>query len=252
MRWILYVFPRVFLLKIGQIIRPILRIIYRGSNYIDPIDSSSYRTFLVYGYGKNFRKNALCPGTLSLERHRLLWLYLRDGTNLLKRKLKVLHFAPAQPLLRQFKRLNNWDYITTDLESPLVDIKANIYDLPFKDESFDLVICNHVLEHIQDDYRAIKELFRILKFKGELIAMVPLSLARTKTYENSEIKSKKLRKIHFGQYDHVRIYGLDYKNRLERVGFEVELIPYGKNLSKKEQEIFRINRNELIPVAKKH
>ena len=123
----------------------------------DPSDGSCYRKFWPYGYGKQLRPNALCPGTLSLERHRLLWIYLTRNTKLLQQPQKVLHVAPEQVFYKKFKALPHWDYTTTDLNSPLADIQADLRALPFESEQFDVVFCNHVLEHIPEDHKALKE-----------------------------------------------------------------------------------------------
>lgn len=126
--------------------RPIIYQVFKGNNFYDPIDGRSYRKFLPYGYGKQ-RANALSPGTLSLERHRQMWLYLQNETNFFSEKLKVLHIAPEQEFLRKFKKMDNLDYTSADLFSPIVDVKADILDLPFEDNSFDVIICNHVLTY---------------------------------------------------------------------------------------------------------
>lgn len=251
MRWLLTLFPRTFLIRFGQLAKPILRIVFKGKKYVDPIDGSAYRFFFEYGYAGRYRKNALCPGTFSLERHRLLWLYLKNETTLLKDSLKVLHFAPAQPLLKNFRLIKNWNYVTIDHSSPLADVKADICSLPFEDFSFDFILCNHVLEHVDRDDLAIGELYRILKPGGILIAMVPLDEGRDQTYENSEIISKSEREKHFGQYDHVRVYGLDYKDRLEKAGFRVELVRYAEKLSKADIKRYGLLEYEIIPVATK-
>ena len=99
MKWILRFFPRSFLIRVSLLFQPLLRIYYKGNQFTDPIDGSQYRKFLPYGYRKTLRPNALCPGTLSLERHRLLWLYLDRKTDFLNQKLKVLHVAPEQECL---------------------------------------------------------------------------------------------------------------------------------------------------------
>ncbi|MCY4160713.1 MAG: methyltransferase domain-containing protein [Flavobacteriaceae bacterium] len=249
MKWILRLFPRVVLITVGEWIRPILKILCSGRKYTDPIDQSRYRIFLGYGHGKNYRKKVLCPGTFSLERHRLLWLYMKNKTDLLDRKLKVLHFAPEPPLLKQFKEIQNWDYTTADLTSPLADLKVDLCHLPFDDQTFDLIMCNHVLEHIENDAQAMRELYRILTITGILIAMVPLNSKSKTTYENPQIKSKKMRKKHFGQYDHVRVYGMDYKIRLEKKGFHVEFINYASELKQSELERYRLDFEEIIPIA---
>ena len=210
MRWVLNTFHRPFLVRISLILQPLLRWYYSGSRFEDPIDGSKYRKFLPYGYGEELRQNALCPGTLSLERHRLLWLYLSKETNFLNQPLKVLHLAPEQVFYRLFKKFDHWDYTTTDLYSPLAEVKADICKLPFESNIYDLVFCNHVLEHVPDDQKAMSELYRVLKKGGTLIAQVPIKEDRLKTFENWSITSPDERAKVFGQYDHVRIYGQDY------------------------------------------
>ena len=250
MKYILKFLPRKFLIKYSFLITPILRIIFQGKRYTDPIDNSNYSKFLSYGY-KRIRKNALCPGTLSLERHRLLWLYLDNETNFLNSSLKVLHVAPEQVFYKKFKKLKNWDYLTFDLNSPIADIKGDLTSTNFKDESFDLIICNHVLEHIKDDKSALNEIYRVLKYNGTSILQVPINLRREKTFEDSTIKSKIQREKYFGQYDHVREYGLDFKDRVEQSGFKVQMINYSKKISKDLIIKYGLMKNDLIPIAKK-
>ena len=250
MKYILKFLPRKFLIKYSFLITPILRIIFHGKRYTDPIDNSNYSKFLSYGY-KRIRKNALCPGTLSLERHRLLWLYLDNETNFLNSSLKVLHVAPEQVFYKKFKKLKNWDYLTFDLNSPIADIKGDLTSTNFKDESFDLIICNHVLEHIKDDKSALNEIYRVLKYNGVSILQVPINVRREKTFEDSTIKSKIQREKYFGQYDHVREYGLDFKDRVEQSGFKVQMINYSKKISKDLIIKYGLMKNDLIPIAKK-
>ena len=187
MNFILNLIPRRYLIRISIFLRPVLKIYFKGSKYTDPIDNSKYRKFLPYGYGKNIRKNALCPGTLSLERHRLLWLFLERNTTFFNDKLKVLHFAPEQPFYKKFKSIKNWNYITCDLNSPLADIKADICKLPFKKFEFDLIICNHVLEHIDNDFKAMEEIYRVLKKNGIGILQVPIDESLSITFEDKTI-----------------------------------------------------------------
>ncbi len=231
--------------------KPILALFYRGNKFTDPIDGKSYRKFLPYGYTKK-RTNALAPGTLSLERHRLLWLYLQKNTDFFtKKNFKVLHFAPEQAFYKRFKKQANLDYTTTDLESPLADVKADICDLPFKTASFDIVFCNHVLEHIPDDTKAMQELFRILKPNGYAILQVPLDPNRKTTFEDDSITDKAERTLIFGQYDHLRIYGMDYFDKLAAVGFQVDAVSLKNQLSEAEIQRFAIDANEFIPVCHK-
>ncbi len=251
MKWLLNLFPRPLLIQLSIWLRPLIKIYYKGNRFTDPIDGSSYRKFLPYGYQK-LRPNALCPGTLSLERHRLLWLYLSRETDFLKKNLRVLHIAPEQVFYATFKALKNWDYTTTDLHSPLADVKADICALPFENEAYDLIFCNHVLEHIPDDQKAMKELYRILKKGGTLIAQVPLDENRETTFEDDSITDKKERTQIFGQYDHVRIYGLDYYERLNAIGFDAHGIAYLNSLSKEEIQRFGLPKAERIPVAVKN
>ena len=248
MKWLLNFIPRPLLISLSIWFRPFIKLYFKGTRFTDPIDGSSYRKFLPYGYQKH-RENALCPGTLSLERHRLLWVYLSRETSFLKENLKVLHVAPEQVFYTKFKSLKKWDYITTDLHSPLADIKADLCDLPFEDNQYDLILCNHVLEHIPNDIKAMRELYRVLKKDGTLIAQVPLEENRDITFEDDTIIDKKERTRIFGQYDHLRVYGKDYYFRLQSVGFKAEGIDFLASLSNVEKESFALPKQERIPVA---
>ena len=227
---------------------PFLSVWLKGDRYTDPIDGKSFKRFLPYGYGQQ-RPNVLSPSTLSLERHRLLWLYLKDETDFFEKPLRVLHMAPEQCFLSIFKKMKHLDYTTADLYSPIVDVKADILNLPFKDEEFDLVFCNHVLEHIEDDNKAMKELYRVMKPGGMGIFQVPQELARESTYEDPHIISPEDRATHFGQYDHVRIYGRDYFDRLRNVGFKVEEVDYSLKLSPDLVEKYCLAKGEILPVC---
>ena len=231
-------------------IRPILTLFLKGNKFTDPIDGKSFRAFLPYGYGKQ-RQNALSPSTLSLERHRLLWLYLKNETNFFSATKKVLHIAPEQCFINRFKKLKNLNYITADLYSPIVDVKADICDLPFENNEFDVIFCNHVLEHIEDDAKAMSELYRVLKPGGFGIFQVPQELERKTTYEDFSITTAEERKKHFGQYDHVRIYGYDYFNRLRKIGFNVNEVNYSSQLTLEEIEKYRLVKDEILPVCSK-
>lgn len=249
-KFLLNKIPRPLLIKASVLARPLIYQFYKGEKFYDPIDGKSYRKFLPYGYGKQ-RPNALSPGTLSLERHRQMWLYLQNETDFFTKNYKVLHIAPEQEFLRKFKKQKNLDYISADLFSPIVDVKADILALPFEDEQFDVVFCNHVLEHIEDDRKAMRELYRVMKPGGWGIFQVPMKYSLDKTYEDFTIKDPKERQKHFGQYDHVRWYGKDYFERLESVGFQTQTLFYSKKFSKKDIEKFGLMENEILPVVKK-
>jgi len=257
-RYILNTIPRPFLIKASYWVRPLFAFYLKGSKYTDPIDGKSFRKFLPYGYGTQ-RPNVLSPSTLSLERHRLLWLYLQNETDFFKpvrksqdsgsSKLKVLHMAPEQCFLKRFKKLKHIDLVTADLYSPIVDIKADILDLPFNNNSFDIIFCNHVLEHIEDDQKAMQELYRVLKPGGMGIFQIPQDYTRETTYEDFSITAPEERAKHFGQYDHVRVYGSDYFDRLRAVEFTVNEVNYSKKLSEQEMDKYRLMKNEILPVC---
>ena len=236
--------------RVSYLVKPIFAFFLRGSNYTDPIDGKSYRTFLPYGY-ENQRQNVLAPGTLSLERHRLLWLYLEKETDLFKKPQKLLHFAPEQAFYNRFKKLKNLNYTTTDLNSPLADVKADICNLPFADNDFDFILCNHVLEHIPDDKKAMSELLRVLKPNGTAILQIPQDLNRETTFEDDSITDAKERAEIFGQYDHLRVYGRDYFETLRTIGFKVSEVDYTNNFNATEIEQYRLQKGEIIPVCKK-
>ena len=238
------------LINLSIFLRPLIYLFFKGNKFTDPIDGKSYRKFLPYGYGKQ-RENALSPRTLSLERHRQMWLYLKNETDFFTKNYKVLHIAPEQEFLRKFKKMKNLEYTSADLFSPIVDVKADILDLPFEDESFDVIFCNHVLEHIIDDKKAMSELYRVMKKGGWGILQVPMKNSLEKTYEDFTITDPKERQKHFGQYDHVRWYGMDYFERLKSVGFSVDINFYSQKFSEQEQKRFGLNVNEILPVVRK-
>ena len=246
----LNIFSRGFLIRISFFAKPLLKIFMYGNKYTDPIDGNTFRAFLPYGYNK-VRNNVLSPSTYSLERHRLLWLYLRNETSFFNDKLKVLHFAPESALMNRFKKLKNLSYDTIDLNSPIADIKADICNLPFLNNSYDFILCNHVLEHIIDDNKAMGELYRVLKKNGIGIFQVPIDYNRDTTYEDFSVKNIKERKKLFGQYDHVRIYGLDFFDRLQKAGFKVEKCEYTSKFSKEDIFKYCLPIKEIIPVCRK-
>ena len=203
--------------------------LYLGDRVYCPCCNGSFRQFLPYGF-KSIRQNALCPYCGSLERHRLLWLYLHNRTNLFNDRLRVLHFAPEDIIQKKLRSWPYLDYTSADLDSPKAMVKMDITEIPYAENTIDVILCSHVLEHVPDDHKAMSELYRILKHSGWAILQVPLDLKRSKTFEDSNIDDPKERLRIFGQADHVRIYGQDYKNRLERVGFIVHQDPYVRTL----------------------
>jgi SAM-dependent methyltransferase len=249
-KFILNTIPRPILIRLSYIVRPVLAFVLKGSRYTDPIDGKSFSMFLPYGYGTQ-RNNVLSPSTLSLERHRLLWLYLKNETDFFSTPKKVLHFAPEQAFYQLFRNQKNLDYTTTDLLSPLADVKADICNLPFEDNAYDIILCNHVLEHIPDDTKAMQELYRVLKPGGMGIFQIPQDLQRSTTFSDDTITDQKERAAIFGQYDHVRIYGRDYFDKLRGIGFEVNEVDYTQTLAPELVDKYCLAQGEIIPVCTK-
>ena len=247
-KFFLNAIPRPLLIRLSYVARPLLALFLKGSRYTDPIDGKSFRKFLPYGYGTP-RENVLSPSTLSLERHRLLWLWLERETDFFTKPSKVLHFAPEQAFYKRFRESTHLNYTTTDLNSPLADVKADICNLPFEDNAYDIIFCNHVLEHIPDDIKAMKELYRILKTGGMAILQVPQDLNREFTFEDDSITDREERAKIFGQYDHVRVYGRDYFDKLRSVGFKVDEVDFTSTLSAEEVDTYRLAPGEILPLC---
>ena len=238
--------PRKYLQVMSPLVLKTIGFFYRGHNVTCPIINRSYRKFLPYGR-VNPRPNALCPDSLSLERHRLLWLFLKEKTNFFSEKLKVLHIAPEQCFLKKFEGQHGKNYITADIESPLAKVKMDIHDIPFEENTFDVAICNHVMEHVDDDIRAMSEIQRVLKPGGWAIIQVPFfPPLPDKTFEDFSITEPKEREKVFGQDDHVRLYGKDYAERLASAGFKVREDDYVKRISEEKIRKYALPKEEII------
>jgi SAM-dependent methyltransferase len=214
--------PRKYLLRLSGVGLRVMGFFYAGNQVECPICNHTYRKFLPYGR-INPRPNALCPSCLSLERHRLIWIYLREKTDFFTTPMSVLHIAPEQCFMKPFEAAHKDKYITADIESPLAKVKMDIHLMPFADNTFDAVLCNHVLEHVTNDIKAMEEIRRVLKPGGWAILQVPFfSPVPDQTVEDSSIVTPGAREVHFGQDDHVRKYGKDYTLRIERSGLKAE------------------------------
>ncbi len=165
------------------------------------------------------RFNAMCRRCNSLERHRLFYLAVLGSPNTLDRVHDILHFAPEKQV-RDFLRTIGASYVSADLLGSEADRRENIEELSFPDASFDLIVCSHVLEHV-DDRRALLELYRVLRPGGKLVCMIPIIEGWESTYENPSISTPDQRALHFGQHDHVRYYGRDFRDRVAQHGFSV-------------------------------
>jgi len=226
----------------------------RGQNFYDPINNKTYKFFLPYGRTKvSHRKNALSPGTLSLERHRLMWLILLRHTDFFNAKhtKSVLHVAPEQCFYKPFKAMKNIQYTTADLESPLADVKMDLHQIPFEDNHFDIIFCNHVLEHVDNDRQCMSELFRVMKKGGWGIFQVPIDSENATTLEEDYINTPLLREKYYRQKDHMRLYGRDYPERLRQVGFEVEELNLQHIISAEEWEKCRLEKEPFYIFYKK-
>jgi SAM-dependent methyltransferase len=199
-----------------------------------PCCGGAFPQFLEFGVVP--RPNALCPGCGSLERHRLLWLYLREKTRFFSDPLRVLHMAPEKILQQAFRHRENLRYISGDLYSQDSMVTLDIVKLPFRDGTFDVIFCCHVLEHILDDRAAMRELRRVLSHDGWAILQVPLDSAYERTFEDPSIVTPEERERHFGQRDHLRLYGRDYGNRLEEAGFRVVVDRFSSELGAETME----------------
>lgn len=209
-----------------------------------PICGVQAARFLPFGLDR--RRNAQCPTCGSVERHRLLWLYLVRNSDLLRRRMTVLHSAPEACLEPILRGLPNWRYRSVDRFNPAADIRADLTNLPFPDRSFDAVLTSHVLEHIRDDRAAMAELARILRPGGQAIVMVPYDPKRAETEEGADIADPAERMARFGHPFHFRIYGRALVSRLAASGFAVETVSSKRLLSPHIRRRFRINNNFLF------
>lgn len=190
-----------------------------GSTKKCPICEWTGHSFLIRRIPHKPAPTNICPNCGSSERHRFAFLVLRD--HLAIKAERVLHFAPEkciEPWLRSISK----DYLSVDLYAPNVMTHMEITNLPLDGNDFTLIWCSHVLEHIEEDNKAICELYRVLRKEGRAIIMVPIY--GDTTYENPEVETPQERLLHFKQKDHVRLYGLDVVTRLNNVGFRVKVI----------------------------
>ncbi len=250
--WILNHIPRPMMQRVAGWAVPMLGVLYIGRGKECPVCGAQRRKFLPYGYSEQ-RENALCPGCLSLERHRLLWLYLKEQTSLFETLPKLLHIAPEVSLMKRLKKVyssQSQRYITADLESPLATMHFDVQDIPLADGSVEVVICNHIMEHVEDDLRAMCEIRRVMKTGGWGVILVPIDYSRETTFEDDSITDPKQRAEIFGQYDHRRIYGRDYPRRLREAGFQVEEVNYYNSLSPAQRQRYCV-MEEIIYVVRK-
>lgn len=243
--------PRKYLQLFTGIGLKTLGIFYTGNQVECPICGHHYRKFLPYGR-INPRQNALCPHCLSLERHRLIWVYLKEKTKFFTDKLEVLHIAPEPCFMKRFEQQHGEKYITADIESPLAKVKMDIHAIPFPENHFDVVLCNHVLEHVDDDIKAMSEIYRVLKPGGYAVMQVPFfAPVPDVTFEDSSITNPREREKAFGQSDHVRKFGKDYAQRIARSGLKAEASKFAFELEEGIVLKYGLVRNEVLYLGTK-
>jgi SAM-dependent methyltransferase len=243
-------------------------IYYSGSQFECPVCGHKFRKMLPGGFdlpvitekqivGGGWRENDVCPRCQSTDRDRLVYLYLKYESNFFKKKHFVMHIAPEPALYKAFKKTSTLDYY------PATKYKEGLYydkniqeedllDLKLEDDTFDWILCNHVLEHIPDDSKAMSELFRVLKPGGQAILQVPYSLVLDETFEDNTITEPREREKFFGQFDHVRIYGKDYPERLRKAGFDVKTVKQNWNFANIiDFKRFALNPNEDLFLCSK-
>jgi SAM-dependent methyltransferase len=214
-----------------------------------PCCGARVRSFQPFGLVK--RLEAQCPVCKCLERHRLIYLYFTQRTDLFDGHLKrMLHVAPEPQLARLFQRARYIDYLTADLSSPRAMVKMDIARIEYPAGIFDVIYCSHVLEHVPNDRQAMRELYRVLKLDGWAILQVPITAATT--IEDPSVTDPRERERLFGQHDHVRRYGPDYADRLRSAGFSVVAVEFASRIPAQLARRYGIQPSEIIYFCRKN
>ena len=244
------IIPRHYLQHVSHFFLRIFSLFLRGNKFEDPINGKTYRKLLPYGRLKP-RENAIAPDSLSLERHRLMWLFLKNKTNFFTDNLKFLHIAPEYCFIKIFKGMKNLDYLTADLISPWADVKMDVHDIPFEENTFDVVICNHVLEHVDDADKVMKEFYRVMKPGGWGIFQVPIDYNNSVTIEDRSVTDPRERERLYWQSDHLRLFGRDYGDKLTAAGFKVTENNFINEIDPKLVERYALDKNEIVYYCQK-
>jgi SAM-dependent methyltransferase len=242
--------PRKYLQLVSHIPLKIYAFFMKGDKVSCPVCEQSFTKFLPYGR-LNPRDNALCPNCLALERHRLMYLYLKNKTNFFTDKLEVLHIAPEYCFIDRFEKLSNLQYLTADIESPLAKVKMDIEKIQYPANTFDVIFCNHVLEHVNDFSQATKELYRVLKPGGWAIMQSPQDMKLETTIEDPTIIDPRERERVFLQSDHLRLFGKDYGKELAKAGFLVTEDDYVNEIGQGLFEKYALPKDEIVYFCKK-
>jgi SAM-dependent methyltransferase len=236
------ILPQRLLLNAEPQLRKIVSAFFIGNNYECPVCGFHARKLIPVHEGESY----LCPRCGSVERKRLLWLYLQNEIKIPEQQnFRVLHFSPSTALYRKLKTMKNIEYVPSAFGNPLIKNQFDITSLSLPDNHFDLIICYHILEHVPDDRRAMNELFRVVKKGGVALLQVPYSDGQT--IEDSSVTTAEERKKLFGQEDHVRYYGReDFTQRLKASGFSVEEIDYAQKTGKENSRLYKLRADEII------
>jgi hypothetical protein len=209
----------------------------------------SFRRFRPYARGRG-DVVPMCPACGSLPRHRVDWLFLRERIDS-DRPLRLLHVAPEPGIRQSLQALRNVEYVSADLNSAQAMAHFDVQAIPLTDESLDAIVCNHVLEHVDDDRKAMAEFLRVLRPGGWALLQVPFDEQLSTTFEDPSVTDPRERERLFGQHDHVRLYGRDYPDRLRDTGFVVEIVPYGRQFSAGEVARCGLDDSEVIHFCRK-
>ncbi|KAA6301880.1 MAG: putative methyltransferase YcgJ [Candidatus Ordinivivax streblomastigis] len=223
-------------------------VFYLGKTYHCNCCNNSFRIFKSKGNTLTKRKNAECPYCGSLERTRNLLLYIENETCILTGKVRLLHFAPEWALVPVLKKAEKLEYITADLNPNLADYPMDITNIPFPDESFDYIICMHVLGHVPDEKKAVDELFRVLKSDGVALIATIIDRENPHTFETEDADTPEKRLSYYSEPDLLRLHGTDFDQRLMKSGFRVEVIDYPSQSGEKIKQKYSLGdgKRELI------
>jgi hypothetical protein len=231
------------------VLRRLRLVIYRGSRVECPCCGSRFSRFMP---GLSHRETRVCPRCGAQERHRALWLYMRERTDLFRRpQLSILHWAPEYALQRSLSALPNAAYVSADLEGGEALQHMDMTDVPFKDGAFDLIVCVHVLEHVPDDRKAMREMLRVLQPGGVALLLVPIVLEQATQEEDPGVTTPAQRKEMYWQEDHLRLYGGDFPARLEEEGFEVTVDGWVRTLDQATLDRYGLFPLEDVYVARR-
>lgn len=242
--------PEKLRINIRFLIKKINSVSYRGNQVKCNCCNKEFREFGSYGDREVKRVNAVCPWCSSLERTRVLWWYL-SGSNLLNNQNKILHIAPERAIEKKLQKNNSIEYLSADLNPNLAMVKMDITNIQYNDDSFDLILCSHVISVVKQDKKALTEFLRVLKKDGVLILQEHIYTQYKETFEVFSADSDAERYKLYGAPYLQRCYGHDFENRLKDLGFKVKVINPAENLSPSEIHKFGFQNSGLLFICNK-